>query len=156
MGNLDNGGVHINSGVQNYWYYLLTEGGSGIREKDSMPFEVKKIGFEKAGQIAYLNLSAYLYRDAFYEESCYFSIQAAIDLFGEGSFEVGQVKNAWYAVGFLSLEELSTPELDNQKGKWSVYPNPGNQTIQISNPSIFSEAKIELLDYTGKSIKIRI
>ena len=29
----DNGGVHINSGVQNYWYYLLCEGGSGTNEK---------------------------------------------------------------------------------------------------------------------------
>jgi bacillolysin len=152
-GSLDNGGVHINSGVQNYWYYLLTEGGSGIRETDSMPFEVKKIGFEKAGQIAYLNLTAYLYRDAFYEESCYFAIQSAIDIFGEGSFEVGQVKNAWYAVGFLSREELSTPNLNNQKSKWSVFPNPSNQTIQISNPSVFQEVNIELIDYTGKSIQ---
>jgi len=25
----DNGGVHLNSGVQNWWFYLITEGGTG-------------------------------------------------------------------------------------------------------------------------------
>ena len=28
----DNGGVHTNSGVQNYWYYLLSQGGSGTND----------------------------------------------------------------------------------------------------------------------------
>ena len=28
----DNGGVHINSSVQNYWFYLLANGGSDTNE----------------------------------------------------------------------------------------------------------------------------
>ena len=29
---IDNGGVHTNSGVQNFWYYLLVNGGSGVND----------------------------------------------------------------------------------------------------------------------------
>jgi len=32
LGGSDNGGVHTNSGVQNFWFYLLSEGGSGIND----------------------------------------------------------------------------------------------------------------------------
>ena len=28
----DNGGVHSNSGVQNFWFYLLVEGGTGTHD----------------------------------------------------------------------------------------------------------------------------
>jgi Zn-dependent metalloprotease len=28
----DNGGVHTNSGVQNFWFYLLCEGGNGVND----------------------------------------------------------------------------------------------------------------------------
>ncbi|MCB0545813.1 MAG: M4 family metallopeptidase, partial [Saprospiraceae bacterium] len=31
-GGEDNGGVHTNSGVQNYWFHLLAEGGSGSND----------------------------------------------------------------------------------------------------------------------------
>ena len=30
----DNGGVHINSGVQNKWFYLLSDGGTGTNDKN--------------------------------------------------------------------------------------------------------------------------
>lgn len=32
-GSEDNGGVHFNSGVQNFWFYLLSEGGSGVNDR---------------------------------------------------------------------------------------------------------------------------
>ena len=35
----DNGGVHFNSGVQNYWFYLLSEGGSGEND-DGISYQV--------------------------------------------------------------------------------------------------------------------
>ncbi|WP_084374434.1 integrase core domain-containing protein [Reichenbachiella faecimaris] len=31
-GSGDNGGVHYNSGVQNFWYYLIVEGGTGTND----------------------------------------------------------------------------------------------------------------------------
>ncbi|NIW45715.1 MAG: hypothetical protein GWN30_13480, partial [Gammaproteobacteria bacterium] len=55
----DNGGVHTNSGVQNYWFYLLSEGGSGVNDNGDAYF-VTGIGIEEAAQIAYRNLTVYL------------------------------------------------------------------------------------------------
>jgi len=94
----DNGGVHTNSGVQNYWFYLLSEGGSGTNDIKNT-YNVKAIGIDKAVQIAYRNLIYYLTPNATYEDSRNGSIQAAIDLYGKGSQEHQSVVNAWYAVG---------------------------------------------------------
>lgn len=94
----DNGGVHTNSGVQNYWYYLLCEGGIGKNDKNDS-FFVDSIGMNKAEQIAYRNLSVYLTSNSQYADARFFSIQSAIDLFGNCSPEVIATTNAWHAVG---------------------------------------------------------
>ena len=94
----DNGGVHYNSGVQNYWYYLLAEGISGTNEK-GWNFSVDSLGLAKAGKIAYRNLSVYLTSSAQYADARTFSIMSAADLFGQCSNEVIQVTNAWWVCG---------------------------------------------------------
>ena len=94
----DNGGVHTNSGIQNYWFYLLTEGGSGTNDNNHA-FDITGIGIEKAVQIAYRNLIYYLTPEATFEDARNGSIQAAIDLYGSDSQEHQSVMNAWYAVG---------------------------------------------------------
>jgi len=93
----DNKGVHINSGVQNHWFYLLSEGGSISNYFDDY-FEIQGIGIEKAAAIAYKNLKDYLLPNASYFDAYLGSIEAAKDLFGFDSNEVMQVKNAWCAV----------------------------------------------------------
>jgi Zn-dependent metalloprotease len=97
-GNIDNGGVHTNSGVQNFWYYLLTEGGNGTNDRDSS-YSVQGIGLVDASNIAYRNLSVYLSRLSEYEDAMFFSIQSAIDLFGSCSQQHESTVNAWFAVG---------------------------------------------------------
>jgi Zn-dependent metalloprotease len=97
-GGNDNCGVHTNSGVQNFWYYLLVEGGSGKNDKDST-YSVSGIGFDKASQIAYRNLTVYLTPTSGYLDAAFYSIQSARDLFGDNSNEVEQTTNAWFAVG---------------------------------------------------------
>ncbi len=94
----DHGGVHTNSGVQNFWYYLLCEGGSGSNDK-GQNYNVTGIGISKAVQIAYRNLIYYLTPEATHIDARNGSIQAAIDLYGNGSQEVKSVTDAWYAVG---------------------------------------------------------
>ena len=95
---IDNGGVHTNSGVQNHWFYLLTEGGNGTNDVNHT-FNVTGIGIDKAVQIAYRNLIYYLTPEATHEDARNGSIQAAIDLYGIDSQEHQSVMNAWYAVG---------------------------------------------------------
>jgi Zn-dependent metalloprotease len=50
----DNGGVHTNSGVQNFWFYLLCQGGSGTNDLNNA-YAVTGIGIAQARAIAYRN-----------------------------------------------------------------------------------------------------
>lgn len=96
-GSGDNGGVHYNSGVQNFAFYLLAEGGTG--NNDGHPYAITGLGIEAAGEIAmyanqYLLTSTSQYRDA--REAW---IQAAVTL-GHDSQTVADV---WTACGVLEL-----------------------------------------------------
>ena len=97
-GSADNGGVHTNSGVQNYWFYLLTEGGVGQNDNNDS-FFVQGLGIRHAEAIAYRNLTVYLTASSDYEDARYYAIQSARDLFGGCSDHVIQTTNAWHAVG---------------------------------------------------------
>ena len=97
-GSGDNGGVHYNSGVQNFWFYLLTEGGNGTNDNGDS-YTVSSLGMDKAGAIAYRNLSIYLGANSQYIDARTGAIQAAIDLYGADSAEEIATTNAWYAVG---------------------------------------------------------
>jgi Zn-dependent metalloprotease len=96
----DNGGVHTNSGVQNYWFYLITQGGSGTNDSGN-PFNITGLGITKARAIAYRTLTVNLFNqfNATYALARTASIQSAIDLYGANSTEVNTVTNAWCAVG---------------------------------------------------------
>lgn len=98
VGPLDNGGVHINSGVQNYWFYVLSEGDSATNDLGN-PYDVDGIGMDKAGKIAYRNLAYYLTRTSEYYDARAGSLQAAEDLYGVCSLEMISVADAWHAVG---------------------------------------------------------
>ncbi|MBK8685591.1 MAG: M4 family metallopeptidase [Bacteroidetes bacterium] len=52
----DYGGVHRNSGVQNYMYYLLVTGGSGTNA-NGLAYSISGIGFAQARLIAYQGLT---------------------------------------------------------------------------------------------------
>ncbi|MCB9240355.1 MAG: M4 family metallopeptidase [Flavobacteriales bacterium] len=97
-GTADNGGVHSNSGVQNFWYYLLCEGGSGTNDNGDS-YNVDSIGLFKAEKVAYRNLTVYLTASSTYDDARFYAIRSAEDLFGSCSPEVIAVTNAWYAVG---------------------------------------------------------
>ncbi|MCK6622926.1 MAG: M4 family metallopeptidase [Calditrichaceae bacterium] len=94
----DYGGVHRNGGVQNFWFYLLSQGGSGVNDF-GRPYAVSGIGLADAAKIAYRALVFYLTPGAKYADAREASIQAAADLFGNLSAQVQAVKDAWAAVG---------------------------------------------------------
>ncbi|MDF1695161.1 MAG: M4 family metallopeptidase [Saprospiraceae bacterium] len=97
-GSYDNGGVHFNSGVQNHWFYLLVNGGTGSNDWNNS-YSVTGIGKAKAEAIAYRNLTVYLTPTSGYADARTGAIQSAIDLYGNGSAEEIAVTNAWHAVG---------------------------------------------------------
>ncbi len=94
----NNGGVHTNSGVQNFWFYLLTEGGSGTNDNGDA-YAVPGIGLEEAAQIAFRNLHFYLAEASQYKDARQGALRAARDLYGACSTELAQATNAWHAVG---------------------------------------------------------
>eukprot|EP01031_Cornospumella_fuschlensis_P025832 gene25832-31198_t len=98
--NIDFGGVHTNSGVQNYWFYLLSQGGSGTNDNGNS-FNVQAIGITKARAIAFRTLTVNLFNqpNATYAMARTASIQSAEEIYGINSVEASTVKNAWCAVG---------------------------------------------------------
>lgn len=94
----DNGGVHINSGITNYWFYLLSEGGQGVNDLNNS-YDVKAIGLAKAEKIAYIMLTEYLSPSSNFSDARQASLMVTEDLYGLGSEEYKQVSNAWYAIG---------------------------------------------------------
>jgi|GEM_PF-890253 len=94
----DRCGVHTNSGVQNHWFYLLSQGGTGVNDLADT-FNVTGIGMAKAEQIAYRMQAAYLTPSSNHSDAQFYGIISAIDLYGSCSPEVESTTNAWYAVG---------------------------------------------------------
>ena len=94
----DSGGVHTNSGVQNYWFYLLSEGGTGTNDNGD-DFSLTGAGIDVASAVSFRNLTVYLTPSSQFDDARFYAIQSAIDLYGRCSFEVEQTTNAWYAVG---------------------------------------------------------
>ncbi len=115
----DAGGVHSNSGVFNFWFYLLVEGGRSVNEIGDR-YNVAPIGWENALQLVYLLEAAYLTESSGYPEAYELSLAAATALFGADSPDYAAVVNAWKAVGLpaapdhnggnpVALNFISTP-----------------------------------------------
>jgi bacillolysin len=150
--NWDNGGVHFNSSLQNYWFYMLCNGAEGVREDDSTKaFKVIPIGMDKAAMVAYQALNAYLTPTSQFIDMSYLSIDAASQLFGENSTEAQQVQNAWFAVGLYDFPS----DIDGATAaarSWSILPNPSSQQISFSNKKSAASTSMQMTDITGKLI----
>lgn len=147
----DNCGVHTNSGVLNYWYYLLTNGGSGTNDK-GFAYSVTGVGLTKSAAIAYRTLATYLTSASNYLNARTYSLQAAADLYGATSNEYSQVKNAWNAVGVGGgtsaagkMAETTTVPI------YKVVADTNTATI-VFNSAIADVKNIQLISVTGKKI----
>jgi len=94
----DNGGVHFNSGVQNHWFYLLCEGGSGTNEFGHS-YSIDPIGMEQAAAIAYYNLTTYMTPNSTYQDARDGALDAALFLYPTDLSIHDAVEAAWCAVG---------------------------------------------------------
>jgi Zn-dependent metalloprotease len=108
----DSGGVHYNSGVQNFWFYLLCEGGNGVNDHQ-LSYSVNSIGMEAAANITYRNLTEYLSYFSDYLDSRVGSLLATSDLYGKNSIAYQEVANAWDAVGVIDEPIISGLEVND-------------------------------------------
>ena len=123
-------GVHTNSGVQNRWFFLLSQGGTqnGVN--------VAGIGFDNAIRVAFRNMTVYLTSTSDHQDARDGAIDAAEDLFGACSAQVTAVTNAWAAVGVgaaagacvvpLAVNISGSYSLNQyQTGSWTANPSGG-------------------------------
>ncbi|WP_338868938.1 M4 family metallopeptidase [Myxococcus stipitatus] len=95
-GTQDHGGVHINSGIPNNAFYLLSEGGKNRTSND----EVKQgIGIEKGLKIYSRALNFYMTPTTNFAQAREATHKAAQDLYGKDSVEAKTVLESWSAVG---------------------------------------------------------
>jgi len=94
----DNGGVHINSGFINKWFYLLAEGGSGTNDQNQNYF-IQGIGISQATAIVYQTLQSWLLPQSGFEDLKEGTIHSAATLYGTCTPQYIAVVDAWHAVG---------------------------------------------------------
>lgn len=131
---------HNNGTVQNRWFALLAAGGSGTNVETSVPYNVTGIGIKEAQRIAYRTLTYYLTSTSAYTDARDGSIQAAKDLFGEGSSQEGAVIASWCAV---NLCPFTIPTLADRFDRPGGNPNPAspnnNNTVGGATPIAASD-----------------
>jgi hypothetical protein len=102
LGNNDNGGVHLNSGIGNYVYYLYAS----------------SITKDKAEMVFYRALSNYLTKISQFIDFRIAVIQSAIDLYGSNSPESIKAAEAFDAAGIYEEEQVDiTQDYDVNPGQ---------------------------------------
>ncbi len=115
----DNGGVHTNSSILNYWFYLLCNGGSGTND-NQQSYSVNGIGINKATSIVYNTwMNRLTYTSTFADARASF-IKEVIAQYGKGSKEHQSVVNAWYAVGVGDKYVEPTEDFQLKPGKYVI------------------------------------
>lgn len=144
----DNGGVHNNSGVLSYWFYLLCNGGDGKNEKRY--YLVEPIGMEKAMTLCYTMLLAYLNSTSQYYDARLCSVKAAESIWGKNSFEAKQVACSWYAVGVGNVSPFK-PSGPNAvcNGAKAIYTldAPLDYTFEVSG-------NLKIVSYDQESVTV--
>ena len=124
----DRGGVHTNSGVLNYWYYLLVEGEAGTNEV-GYEYDVKAIGMDDALQILFGSMTGYFTPSTNYVDAMSLTLEQTKDLFGLNSQQYESVLEAWMTVGLyegINDYDLSVLEYDEEYfgcPDSEIYPN---------------------------------
>lgn len=147
----DKGFVHVNSGVGNFWFYLLTDQNNGNPNTGTNivgnTYSVNAIGFDKIGKILYeVVTNGYLRNKSGYEDFADATVKVAVNFFIESKYNITiddilAIREAWFAVGVLpnqnqfcdnlivnniagTLDDGSLNEQyrDNQNCTWQISP----------------------------------
>jgi hypothetical protein len=137
-----NAEVHINSGIMNHWFYILSVGKSGTNGIGNT-YNVSGISIPKAEKIAYRAETVYMTANTNFANARTHAIQAAIDLYGDCSPEVINTTNAWYAVG-VGNEFTSTVNFSNQTVTTNTTVTSCGD-INVQNVTVTNNAKLTFI-----------
>lgn len=146
---IDNGGVHINSGIPNRACFLLTEA----------------IGHDKTERIYYRTLDArYLNIRSNFQDLRWAVNRAAVDLFGEESTEVAAVADAFDAVGIGTEGRYEAPaaRAPGEGEEWMVVVNADGLDASLylvrsdfeSDEDIIQVTATQVFDETGNAVDV--
>jgi Zn-dependent metalloprotease len=145
-------GIHTNGGLISFWFYLLSEGGTGVND-NSDNYSVSAIGINSAALITFRAETVYMTASTDYATARKLTIKAAQDIFGNCSPEVISTINGWHAVGVgPSYQTISnqTQTAPIFTGATTDLYSPGNlsasNTIQTgTNVSYTASVSVNLL-----------
>ncbi|NOQ73889.1 MAG: T9SS type A sorting domain-containing protein [Crocinitomix sp.] len=149
----DFGNIHAKSGVQNFWFYLLTAGGAGENDNTDY-YDLSGIGAAKASKITYHNMTDYMTPGAQYSDAREGAIACAKLFYGECSDAHVQTAYAWYAVGVgepLDCEWVVSLDEEADLGNLSIYPNPIEHSF-IVDWNTYEQFDIVVYDMNGKQL----
>ncbi|MFI1199608.1 M4 family metallopeptidase [Streptomyces sp. NPDC020883] len=151
VGNLD---VHYSSGVANHFFYLLSEG-SGAKDINGVHYDsptydnlpVPGIGRTNAEKVWFKALSQYMNANTDYAGARTATLQAAADLFGQGSATYNTVANTWAAVNVGSRVG---------DGGDSVYENNTKVAIPDAGAAITSPISVSRSGKAPSGLKVTV
>lgn len=142
-GTADNGGVHTNSGISNYAFYLLSQGGTHHLSNVT----VTGVGATAAEKIFYRALTTYMTSSTNFAAARTATLNAATDLYGASSSQYTRTATAWCAVGVGSCPASPTPTpgggsnyvvnggLEGSLSPWTITGNGSFYTANGSTPN---------------------
>ncbi len=147
----DAGGVHINSGVMNHWFYMLSMGEVGTNDLNDA-YTINGIGIDKAAEISYYNFVNNMGKTSQYVDAAEGAIFAAILLHGVCSFEHIETENAWYAAGLGSWSLCDGASINENQLDFEIYPNPTTENLVVSF-SETSDKTVQIYHTNGQLLK---
>jgi len=116
--------THHNTGVINYWFHLIADGGIDFNE-DLYFYTVNSVGIDAATNIVFKTLTEQfldtdLYPNRDFEDVVNATIQVSIEEYSICSFEHEQIVEAWKAVGLLDCENLDVNNVITDNGDGTI------------------------------------
>jgi len=155
--NNDYCGVHTNSGVLNYWFYLTVAGGNGTNDIGNA-FSVSGIGMTKSANISYRAINTYLSANSTFADARAAMIQSAVDLYGADGAEEEGVTNAWHAVGVGAAYGGGNPPANCLTGDISLsitldnYPEETAWTLKNASGTTIASASYSNANPDGSTV----
>lgn len=146
--NYDYGGVHLNSSVINYWFYLLSMGGIGTNDF-GISFQVKGIGIFDAAKIIFRTETLYLSPNSQFLDFRVGVLKAATELFGEKSIQVANAILAFAAVGITN--ELLTAQQNYYANECSIPEYQKNCGFAMTADIVYSSSVFSVSDIIANS-----
>ncbi|GGU44207.1 peptidase M4 [Streptomyces albospinus] len=151
VGNLD---VHYSSGVANHYFYLLSEG-SGPKDINGVHYDsptydnlpVPGIGRANAEQVWFKALSQYMNANTDYAGARTATLQAAADLFGQGSATYNTVADTWAAVNVGSRVS---------GGGGTVFQSTTKVAIPDAGPAVTSPISVNRSGNAPSALKVGV